>query len=60
MPSRARRSFESSSSAAGASSSPGTLFYSLYFTAYLVLLGFAPDLMGKEVIGSSPSLCSAA
>ena len=30
----------------------GTLFYSLYFTAYLVLLGFAPDLMGKEVIGS--------
>jgi uncharacterized membrane protein (DUF485 family) len=30
----------------------GTLFYTLYFVAYLVLLGFAPDLMGKEVIGS--------
>jgi uncharacterized membrane protein (DUF485 family) len=30
----------------------GTLFYSLYFIAYLALLGFAPDLMGKEVIGS--------
>ena len=30
----------------------GTLFYSLYFVVYLALLGFAPDLMGKEVIGS--------
>ena len=30
----------------------GTLFYSLYFAAYLALLGFAPDLMAKEVIGS--------
>ncbi|HEX3276986.1 MAG TPA: DUF485 domain-containing protein [Thermoleophilaceae bacterium] len=30
----------------------GTLFYSLYFIVYLALLGFAPDLMGKEVIGS--------
>jgi uncharacterized membrane protein (DUF485 family) len=30
----------------------GTLFYSLYFVAYLVLLGFAPDLMSKHVIGS--------
>jgi uncharacterized membrane protein (DUF485 family) len=30
----------------------GTLFYTLYFVAYLALLGFAPDLMGKEVIGS--------
>jgi uncharacterized membrane protein (DUF485 family) len=30
----------------------GTLFYTLYFVAYLVLLGFAPDLMSKEVIGS--------
>jgi uncharacterized membrane protein (DUF485 family) len=30
----------------------GTLFYSAYFIAYLALLGFAPDLMGKEVIGS--------
>jgi uncharacterized membrane protein (DUF485 family) len=30
----------------------GTLFYSLYFVAYLALLGFAPDLMSKEVIGS--------
>jgi uncharacterized membrane protein (DUF485 family) len=29
-----------------------TLFYSLYFIAYLALLGFAPDLMAKEVIGS--------
>jgi uncharacterized membrane protein (DUF485 family) len=29
-----------------------TLFYTLYFVAYLALLGFAPDLMGKEVIGS--------
>ena len=30
----------------------GTLFYTLYFVAYLALLGFAPDLMGKEVLGS--------
>ena len=30
----------------------GTLFYTLYFVAYLTLLGFAPDLMSKEVIGS--------
>jgi uncharacterized membrane protein (DUF485 family) len=30
----------------------GTLFYTLYFIAYLALLGFAPDLMAKEVIGS--------
>jgi uncharacterized membrane protein (DUF485 family) len=30
----------------------GTLVYSLYFTTYLALLGFAPDLMGKEVLGS--------
>ena len=30
----------------------GTLFYSLYFIAYLALLGFAPDLMAKEVLGS--------
>jgi uncharacterized membrane protein (DUF485 family) len=30
----------------------GTLLYTLYFVAYLALLGFAPDLMGKEVIGS--------
>jgi uncharacterized membrane protein (DUF485 family) len=30
----------------------GTLFYTLYFVVYLALLGFAPDLMGKEVIGS--------
>ena len=30
----------------------GTLFYSLYFIAYLALLGFAPDLMAKQVFGS--------
>jgi uncharacterized membrane protein (DUF485 family) len=30
----------------------GTLFYTLYFIVYLALLGFAPDLMSKEVIGS--------
>jgi len=30
----------------------GTLFYTLYFVVYLALLGFAPDLMAKEVIGS--------
>ena len=30
----------------------GTLFYTVYFVVYLALLGFAPDLMGKEVIGS--------
>jgi uncharacterized membrane protein (DUF485 family) len=29
-----------------------TAFYSLYFTAFLALLGFAPDLMDDEVIGS--------
>jgi uncharacterized membrane protein (DUF485 family) len=30
----------------------GTLFYTLYFVVYLALLGFAPDLMSKEVVGS--------
>ena len=30
----------------------GTLFYSLYFIAYLALLAFAPDLMAKQVLGS--------
>jgi uncharacterized membrane protein (DUF485 family) len=30
----------------------GTLFYSLYFVAYLALLGFAPDLMSKHVFGN--------
>jgi uncharacterized membrane protein (DUF485 family) len=30
----------------------GTLFYSLYFVAYLALLGFAPDLMATQVLGS--------
>jgi len=30
----------------------GTLFYSLYFVVYLALLGFAPDLMATQVIGS--------
>jgi uncharacterized membrane protein (DUF485 family) len=30
----------------------GTLFYTLYFVVYLALLGFAPDLMSKAVIGS--------
>jgi uncharacterized membrane protein (DUF485 family) len=29
-----------------------TAFYSLYFVAFLALLGFAPDFMAKEVIGS--------
>jgi uncharacterized membrane protein (DUF485 family) len=29
-----------------------TVFYSAYFVAYLALLGFAPDFMAKEVIGS--------
>jgi uncharacterized membrane protein (DUF485 family) len=29
----------------------GTLFYSLYFVAYLALLGLAPDLMSKHVVG---------
>jgi uncharacterized membrane protein (DUF485 family) len=29
-----------------------TAFYSLYFIAYLALLGFAPDFMAQEVIGS--------
>jgi uncharacterized membrane protein (DUF485 family) len=30
----------------------GTAFYSLYFLAYLSLLGFAPDTMGKYLFGS--------
>jgi uncharacterized membrane protein (DUF485 family) len=30
----------------------GTAFYSLYFLAYLCLLGFAPDAMGKYLFGS--------
>ena len=30
----------------------GTLFYTLYFIAYLALLGLAPDLMATQVIGS--------
>ena len=30
----------------------GTAFYSLYFLAYLCLLGFAPDTMGKYLFGS--------
>jgi uncharacterized membrane protein (DUF485 family) len=30
----------------------GTLFYTLYFIAYLALLGLAPDLMATPVIGS--------
>ena len=29
-----------------------TLVYSLYFVAYLALLGYAPDLMSKQVLGS--------
>ena len=29
-----------------------TLFYSLYFVAFLALLGFAPDFMAKEVPAS--------
>jgi uncharacterized membrane protein (DUF485 family) len=29
-----------------------TLFYSLYFTAYLALLGFAPGTMSDEPVGS--------
>ena len=30
----------------------GTAFYSLYFLAYLCLLGFAPDTMSKNLFGS--------
>ncbi len=30
----------------------GTAFYSLYFLAYLCLLGFAPDTMSKYLFGS--------
>jgi uncharacterized membrane protein (DUF485 family) len=30
----------------------GTAFYSLYFLAYLCLLGFAPDTMNKYLFGS--------
>jgi uncharacterized membrane protein (DUF485 family) len=30
----------------------GTAFYSLYFVAYLCLLGFAPDTMSKYLFGS--------
>jgi uncharacterized membrane protein (DUF485 family) len=30
----------------------GTAFYSLYFLAFLCLLGFAPDTMSKTVFGS--------
>jgi uncharacterized membrane protein (DUF485 family) len=30
----------------------GTAFYSLYFLAYLCLLGFAPVAMGKYLFGS--------
>jgi uncharacterized membrane protein (DUF485 family) len=30
----------------------GTAFYSLYFLAYLCLLGFAPDAMSKYLFGS--------
>jgi uncharacterized membrane protein (DUF485 family) len=30
----------------------GTVFYTLYFIVYLALLGFAPDLMDNEVLGS--------
>jgi uncharacterized membrane protein (DUF485 family) len=29
-----------------------TVFYTAYLLAYLALLGFAPDLMAKEVLGS--------
>ena len=29
-----------------------TLFYTAYLVAYLALLGFAPDLMAKEVLGA--------
>ena len=30
----------------------GTAFYSLYFLAYLCLLGFAPDAMSENLFGS--------
>jgi uncharacterized membrane protein (DUF485 family) len=30
----------------------GTAFYSLYFLAYLCLLGFAPDTMSENLFGS--------
>jgi uncharacterized membrane protein (DUF485 family) len=30
----------------------GTAFYSLYFLAYLCLLGFAPDTMSESLFGS--------
>jgi uncharacterized membrane protein (DUF485 family) len=30
----------------------GTAFYSLYFLAFLCLLGFAPDTMSKNLFGS--------
>jgi uncharacterized membrane protein (DUF485 family) len=30
----------------------GTAFYSLYFLAFLCLLGFAPDTMSKSAFGS--------
>jgi uncharacterized membrane protein (DUF485 family) len=30
----------------------GTAFYSLYFLAYLCLLGFAPDTMSETLFGS--------
>jgi uncharacterized membrane protein (DUF485 family) len=30
-----------------------TLFYCAYFTAFLALLGFAPDFMSNEVLGYS-------
>jgi uncharacterized membrane protein (DUF485 family) len=33
-----------------------TGFYSLYFTAFLALLGFAKDFMAKEVLGISLAL----
>jgi uncharacterized membrane protein (DUF485 family) len=33
-----------------------TLFYSLYFTAFLALLGFAKDAMSEEVLGISLAL----
>jgi uncharacterized membrane protein (DUF485 family) len=33
-----------------------TGFYTLYFTAFLALLGFAKDFMAKEVLGISLAL----
>ncbi len=33
-----------------------TLVYSLYFVAFLALLGWAPDAMGKEVAGLTLAL----